>query len=163
MFANYIQIQHIANLAIENSYGDIAEFGVGAGYTFSPLAELAKRDGRIAHAILADSPFLAPLQGYEKTVIKHAGPYPGILNQAGHLPAARFAFVHLNLDDYEDTANALDFIWQRMAIGGYLICHGWQPSDLTDSVTKAIKDWMDNTQINLLGSDVQTQYCWFRR
>jgi hypothetical protein len=56
----------------------------------------------------------------------HVGRFP---NSASNLSRnVRFSFVHLDLDIYQSTADAIDFFWPRMVGGGIIAFddYGWQ-------------------------------------
>jgi len=52
--------------------------------------------------------------------------YPGIFPEtAGVLDGGVFSFVHLDLDLYKSTAEALKFFYPRMSVGGIIISHNY--------------------------------------
>lgn len=58
----------------------------------------------------------------------------------------RFAFVHLDLDQYDSTLAALRWIWPRLNCGGILACHDWFPHRTT-LAAGAIRQWSDEMSL----------------
>jgi O-methyltransferase len=63
----------------------------------------------------------------------------------------RFSFVHLDVDLYKSTYEALDFFYPRMTAGGILISHDYVSSQgVTQSFADFFKD-KPETPIELIG------------
>jgi len=97
--------------------------------SFEGMAEPSKYDivdgvnnypkGRLSVPMSRVSSYLAA-QGVKASLVK--GFVPEIL---GSLPQGPFAFVHLDIDHYEPTLAALDWLFPRMLPGGILLCDDW--------------------------------------
>lgn len=190
MRANYIHLmQPISEVMLEDVKGDFAELGVWRATTFIPMAELCRQNGITIHGV--DS-----FEGMEqetrhdgnqfkkgslkvewgaenfriltkpfKNVIPHIGRVPEILDE---LKDVKFAFVHLDLDQYLPTKQALEFLWPRMSDGGIIACHDYfHGSDKLAS--KAISEFLTskNMSLNGAGSSVVIQdyshHIWFKK
>jgi len=182
MRANFIHIEPMARAVIEFSTpGDFAEFGVWHGTTFIPLAELARQDGRAIHAVDSFAGMAketardanryregALSVGGSATFRSLAKPFPNIEIHEGFVPSildeladTTFAFVHLDLDQYAPTLDALRFLWPRMADGGVVICHDWfRGKDVL--AAGAIVDWMNESGVSPAGECSMSQHIWFR-
>ena len=78
----------------------------------------------------------------------HKGIFP---ESAETTKDARFSFVHLDVDLYKSTYEALDFFYPRMVIGGILISHDYV---ILPGVTQAFADFFKDkpeTPIELIG------------
>lgn len=183
MRANYLHLHDLVHAALaEGVQGILAEFGVWHGTTFLPLAEVARRHGRTIHAIDSfqgmdqetdrdggkyrrgqlsvggSATFRLLVKPYGPTVQVHEGWVPQILDT---LPTdERFAFVHLDLDQYRPTRLALDWLWPRMAPGGVLVCHDWIPHR-DHLAAGAIAEWMAATQVPAV-AELESHHIVFR-
>lgn len=182
MRANFIHIEAALRQVIGRRLlkGDWAEFGVWHGTTFVPMAELARQTGRVIHAVDSFRGMAEPTEHdgescphgshnvggskrfrhlvapYAGTVVVHEGYVPDVL---GELEDVRFAFVHLDLDQYAPTLASLRFVWPRMNAGGHLLCHDWRP-DATRLAAKAISDWMGEAGVKMATS-LPSGHAWF--
>jgi len=78
----------------------------------------------------------------------HKGVFP---ESAEGMKDARFSFVHLDVDLYKSTYEALEFFYPRMATGGILISHDYVSSQrVTQSFADFFKD-KPETPIELIG------------
>jgi O-methyltransferase len=184
MRANFIHIEPMLREVLRCGVpGDLAEFGVWHGTTFMPMAELARVDGRVIHAVdsfcgmaqetsrdgdnykrgalsVGGSKVFRHLAApFGDTVKIHEGFVPDILAE---LEDVQFAFVHLDLDQYQPTLDALRFLWPRMSPGGVLICHDWKRGAST-LAAGAIADWMTETGAVLAGERKESLHGWFVR
>ncbi len=180
--ANYIHLDHLLRSVLAAPVlGDLAEFGVWHGTTFMPMCELASQHGRTIHAVDSfegmdaetkrdagqyrkgelsvggSAVFRMLTKPYGKTVQIHEGFVPSVLSE---LDSCRFAFVHLDLDQYAPTRSALAFLWPRMNPGGVLICHDWF-RDRDILAAGAMADWMQSTGLTLAGESPNTGHGWF--
>lgn len=122
--------------------GDIAEAGVYRGGTaailltaspkhlhlFDTFSGLPSGDGQFGAGEYAGSPAqvtknLSPWAGRFSL---HPGIFPESAVGLDHL---RFSFVHLDLDLYDGTRDALRWFWPRLNRGGILLSHDYPYSD----------------------------------
>jgi len=181
--------EHIRELAesCETVPGDFAELGVWQGTTFLPLADTARRFGNIIHAVdsfrgcpepsprdispeghcqfgkgalsVGDSRLFRDLMRHHENVRIWEGWIPEILQE---IPDdVRFAFVHLDLDQFDPTEAALAWLWPRISPGGVLCCHDWF-DERTHLAAGAIRQWMDHTGVQPEGT-LPSEHIWFRR
>lgn len=137
-FEELVNIARMAE-ATTGITGDVAEFGVYRGGSARLIA--ARLNSRILH--LFDS-FEGMVKTTEKDVHRpgdfndtslsdvrqylkdhkdiryHEGWFP---ETARGLEDLRFSFVHLDVDLYESTLEALKFFWPRLERGGMILCH----------------------------------------
>jgi len=181
MRANFVHIERLVrDVLLRGVSGDMAEFGVWYGTTFLPIAELARDNGRMIHAVdsfigmaketerdgghylegshsVGGSKMFRELVRTHHNVSVHEGFIPAVLSQ---LDGARFCFVHIDLDQYKPTLETLRFVWPRMELGGIVACHDWfGNSNLL--AAGAIADWMKESGVALAGEQTRTQHCWF--
>jgi O-methyltransferase len=76
------------------------------------------------------------LASYKERITLHPGIFPE--DSAHAVDDLRFSFVHLDMDLYEGTLNALRFFWPRMHPGGILISHDYP---LLSGVVRAIHEF----------------------
>ena len=182
MTGMYPYLQRFVAEVIETGVqGDFAEIGVLAGETFIPLAAEAAKAGRIAHAVDSFRGMGKPLpqdgEGYpegrfdvggpgelqsrldalglRKATRVHAGFVPSILTE---LKDSRFAFVHIDLDHYLPTKQALNFVWERMSPGGVMICHDYFP-EKNQLASLAYKEWQKENGLCFNGPN-ETHHGW---
>jgi len=180
--ANFVHIEELLRRVLKDGTpGDLAEFGVWHGTTFMPMAELARIHGKRIHAVdsfagmAQETPrdggqfrkgaldvggsavFRMLVKPFGGTVAVHEGFVPNVLRE---LADARFAFVHLDLDQYAPTLAALRFLWPRMERGGVLVCHDWFV-DRDTLAAGAIRDWTLEMGVSLAGSLDESGHCWF--
>jgi len=180
--------EHIYDLAVarEDVPGDFAELGVWQGTTFLPLADLARTFGKTIHAVdsfqgcpaptprdfapdggcqfgkgalsVGGSKLFRDLMRHHHNVRIHEGWIPEILHD---IPDdVRFAFVHLDLDQFDPTEAALAWLWPRMSPGGILVCHDWF-DDREHLAAGAIRQWMAHTGVQPAGT-LPSEHIWFR-
>jgi len=152
--------EHIRELAesCETVPGDFAELGVWQGTTFLPLADTACQFGKGALSV-GDSRLFRDLMRHHENVRIWEGWIPEILQE---IPDdVRFAFVHLDLDQFDPTEAALAWLWPRISPGGVLCCHDWF-DERTHLAAGAIRQWMDHTGVQPEGT-LPSEHIWFRR
>ena len=184
MRANYLHIEALARAVLSRRViGDWAEFGVWRATTFMPLAELARRNGRRIHAVdsfrglgptterdggeyqagcldVGGSAVFRDLAApFGATILIHEGWVPDVL---GELAEVRFGFVHLDLDQYAPTLASLKFLWPRLAPGGCVVCHDWEPEGRT-LAAGAIADWAAGAGVPYTGTAPDSGHCWFEK
>lgn len=186
MRANYLHLHDsIEALFADDVPGDLAEFGVWHGTTFLPMAEQARRHGRVIHAVDSfrgmDEPtekdggeypkgslhvhgsnvFRHLVKPYGDTVQIHEGWIPEVLVE---MDGARFAFVHLDLDHYRPTLDVLRWLWPRMNPGGILVCHDWLPWRTPHILaTAAIAEWFVEAGVMPFNENTESRHIWIRR
>lgn len=166
-------LQHYSKRA-EPVKGDFAEFGVAQGATFYRLARLAHSQGKRAHAFDsfvgmgepgiydrrlrqhgAHLPGEFSVGGPEgfRTLIEGCGVpqnsyrlWPGWIPSCfDNVPTSQFfSLAILDVDHYQPTADALNWLWPRLNRGGFLLLDdctlGW---DLESS--RAVKEFLAHT------------------
>lgn len=127
--------------------GAIAEFGIFRANSFIKMAQIAERwnkeiigidsfegmskPGKYDYGKYKQHRFTATslkfvidkMSKLPCSIIK--GRIPKILPK---LEDVRFSFVRLDLDHYEPTLKSLEFVWQRLNLGGILCCHDYFPN-----------------------------------
>ena len=150
--------------------GDFAEIGVFRGAAFRKVAELAAAQNKNAHAFDSfagmDEPTAADGNAYPKGKFDIGGPAEferlmskaGIARErytmwAGYVPACfstvpadlRFTFVILDLDHYQPTVEALQWLQPRINTGGILALDDYVPHG--DALaTRAIREFRARDQ-----------------
>jgi len=180
MRAQYVHIHDLAKRALVAD-GDFCEAGVWYCTTFCSLAELARQNGRACHGVdsFCGMPDNGPrdagkyrrgsLCGLDLNTAKrltrqfnnvslHAGFVPEVLDE---MADCLFAFVHLDLDQYESTRAALPWFWSRMDHNGILCCHDYY-EDRGTLAAGAIADWMKESGEQIAGT-LPSNHCWFHK
>jgi O-methyltransferase len=149
---------HNAVTAWEKIPGDLAEAGVYKGTT-AALMLSASHDKKI-HLFdtfegLPDSENQFKMGGWagslgevrrnldawsDRTVF-HSGFFPA---SATGLEGSRFSFVHLDMDLYQSTIDALHWFWPRLNAGGALMSHDYPQSA---GVVQAFHEFFDSTPV----------------
>ena len=149
---NHTDIEWLAP-KVANVAGDFAEIGVFRGAAFRKVAELAARQGKLAHAFDSfagmDEPTAADGTGYPRGKFDIGGPaeFTRLMDKAGvprdHYrmwagyvprcfggvpPELRFSFVILDLDHYKPTVDALQWLTPRINAGGILALDDYAPN-----------------------------------
>lgn len=130
-----------------NVDGDFAEVGVYKGATAKAICEQKSPErnlhlfdtfaglpdvDEVDREMFDDAMYDASLEHVERKL----APYTNVQLHKGLFPAetshavedARFAFVHLDVDLYRSTKEALAFFYPRLATGGVLISHDYHAS-----------------------------------
>jgi hypothetical protein len=76
------------------------------------------------------------LSRYQSRITLHSGLFPR--DTAAAVENLRFSFVHLDMDLYDGTLEALRFFWPRMNSGGILLCHDYPA---IDGVRRAMEEF----------------------
>jgi len=180
MRAQYIHIHDLACQALAAD-GDFCEAGLWYCTTFCSLAALAQQNGRVCHGV--DSCCGMPPNGPRdagqyregslsglsaEAVAMLTAPFANVRLHIGYVPGAladmdacRFAFVHLDLDQYAGTLAALRWFWPRMTPGGILCCHDYFADRLT-LAAGAIADWISESGETIAGT-LPSRHCWFTK
>jgi hypothetical protein len=91
--------------------------------TFEGLPKSQKEDERFYEGLYKSS--LADVQQYLSSY-RNLHFYKGLFpDTAGPVKDLTFSFVHLDVDLYESTFNALEFFWPRMTAGGVILSHDY--------------------------------------
>lgn len=80
------------------------------------------------------------LEPWKERTAFHPGIFPV---SASGLDDLRFSFVHLDLDLYQSTIDALRWFWPKMSIGGVILSHDYPTSD---GVFRAFHEFFDANQ-----------------
>lgn len=161
-----------AQLNREGIKGDFAEIGVLAGRTFVHLVRHGKESGRGAHAFDSFEGMATPgpydgdqypkgrfdmggLEGFQQHMkaVHLLEPeeyhcWPGYIPECFFkfdeaCPGKRFGMVLIDVDHYEPTRKALNFVVGRMSIGGFLVLDDYLPGTNKDGLaTRAIEEWL---------------------
>ena len=144
--------------SVEKVTGDMAEVGTYRGASAKLIAEA--RGGQPKTLYLFDTfEGLPELQDIDRAFFTK-GQYPADLEDvaqylstyrdmalyqglfpdtAGPIKNKVFSFIHLDVDLYESTRDALSFFYPRMARGGIIVSHDYLTAP---GVTKAIREFM---------------------
>jgi len=181
MRANYLHLDvHAREVLAAGVRGDFAEIGVWHGYTFVPLAELARQAGRVIHAVDSwrgmASPTAADGDEYAAGALSTGGsvafreavrPFRNVRIHEGWVPdilagmaTRRFAFVHVDLDQFRPTLEALRFFWPRLSTAGRLMVHDYFPGRQV-LASFAVSAWCRETGIAIAGVQEYSRHCWF--
>jgi len=189
MRAAFEHVRGLAKDAL-NAPGDFAEFGLWRGDTFIPLARLAVSAGRQAHGIDSFEGMAEPTAkdfdafgkcAYPKGALAAApdtesrikaslqAVLPSINIWRGFIPKVfsqmpddlRFAFAHVDLDQYAPTLATLRWVWPRISPGGIMCCHDYFDGR-TFLAGGAIDDWMGQRKIEPAGR-LPSNHIWFEK
>jgi len=139
-----MQLHNCAKAALKIK-GDYAEVGVYKGGSAKVIAQV-KGNNKKLHLFdtfaglpsisrqdkyFGKGEYMAPLhyaqrllQGYSKIYF-----YPGFFPKTTiGLKTLKFAFVHLDVDLYESTKDALEYFYPRMSVGGMILSHDYPSS-----------------------------------
>jgi hypothetical protein len=138
--------------------GDMAEVGTYKGASAKLIAEAREGQKKTLHLFDTfeglpklqdiDRPFFKERQYVAdfNDVAGYLAPYPDIALYAGIFPetaapvaSKKFSFVHLDVDLYQSTAQALAFFYPRMEQGGVLMSHDYPTAP---GVYNAITEFM---------------------
>jgi hypothetical protein len=167
-------INEITEIERKNVEGDFLELGVFKGFSAYIMLEKGKSD----RCYVGFDTFLGlsePIPGIdgshwskgslafsEQGVLTNLGIYRDRITLIkGQIPQVflsnplwgrKFALVHIDLDLYEPTRNALEFGWEKLSNGGSLICDDYGFSTCPGA-TKAVNEFLENhpdVQISVL-------------
>lgn len=163
--------------AVQSISGVFIELGVYDGYTFNLIYNKAEKYGR--NSIGVDSfighpeskrngeedmwPGKYSVGGSDSFKYKFPsakcveGFIPEILSEISNI---KIAFAHIDLDLYDSTMAALDFVWPRLTSGGIMIGHDFE-WDTGRAAMQAYQDWMDLNNIEHVG--VEEKSIFWRR
>lgn len=161
----------VAQLETDGVRGDFAEVGVLAGRTFVHLVRHGKKTGRMAHAFDSfqgmgrpgphdgdqypmgrfDMGGVMAFQKHFEAVHLHTPAeyrvWPGFIpecfcNFMDAMPGHKFALAHIDVDHYQPTLDALNFMAPRMSQGGFMVLDDYLPSHPDMLATRAIDEWL---------------------
>lgn len=138
--------------------GDMAEVGTYKGVSSKLMAEARGGQKKTLH-LFDTFEGLPELQEIDRShftegqyvadlseVAEYLGTYPDIALYAGVFPktanpivSKKFSFVHLDVDLYESTKDALAFFYPRMEQGGIIVSHDYLTAP---GATKAVQEFM---------------------
>lgn len=135
-----------------NVYGDYAEIGVFKGATFKRLAADANARGIVAHAFDSFAGMDTPTDkdggeypkgklscggvGWFASMMKSTGiPPKSYKLHSGFIPDCfsgitsdqKFRFAFVDLDQYQPTLIALQWVWPKMSPGSIVVCDDYFP------------------------------------
>ncbi|MBP9711156.1 MAG: class I SAM-dependent methyltransferase [Candidatus Pacebacteria bacterium] len=139
--------------------GDIAEVGTFRGVSAKLIAEARGNHSKKTLFLFDTFEGLPELQDIDRAVFHkgqygagmyevadYLGEYPDIALYSGIFPQSagpieqkKFSFVHLDVDLYQSTKEALAFFYPRMAVGGVIVSHDYL---VTPGATKAVVEFM---------------------
>ena len=79
------------------------------------------------------------LKGYLHNVVITKGIIPNCLDDNSD---RKFSFLHLDVDSYSSTYDALKYFYPRISLGGYIICDDYGFLAFKNAAKKAIDDYM---------------------
>ena len=157
--------------------GDFAELGVMYGESFVRVCREAAKEGRTAHAIDSFTGMAEPterdrspdgVQYYPKGRFDTdgTGQLIGRLQREckscdwriwqGFVPEVfdrvqidRLAFAYIDMDHYEPTLAALPWVWDRLSLGGIILCDDYF-GNRDHLATPAIDEWMAENCDNII-------------
>jgi len=139
--------------------GDIAEVGTYKGVSAKLIAEARGDQSKKTLYLFDTFEGLPELQDIDRSqfqkgqygagmyeVADYLCTYPNIALYSGIFPASagpieekKFSFVHLDVDLYQSTKEALEFFYPRMTVGGVIVSHDYL---VTPGATKAVTEFM---------------------
>ena len=160
-----------------NVEGDIVEFGVYQGTTFSHLVAFAASTDKTAYGIdsFQGLPPPIPKDRNSNNTLPHAkGKYKATLKEVtdkltafpeesynvlagwipevlGELPDVSYSFALVDLINYTPTRQALEYVWDRMSYGGTLYFDNFISHE-NFGCTAAIKEFMEDHKDEMLAS-----------
>jgi len=164
------RIQEMATSAVGDVAGALVEIGCYEGRATAMLCEVGRRLGRTVHAIDSFRGMAEPgpkdgtnyprgkfdvggKQGFIDLMGArgfnlgldynvHEGYVPEVLKQP-MLRDLQVAFAYADLDHYEPTLAALDWLWEHMDKGGIILCDDYDGPDGSEVLAAAaIRDWL---------------------
>ena len=179
--------QTIIKLAesVKDIRGDFIELGVYKGASFKKILAVGMIQDRTCYAVDSFLGMAEPTEHdagqYHKGKFNVGGPldflklfsgrqhsFIEVLN--GYIPDVlvsinpdrKFAFAHVDLDQYLPTKQALDWLYNRMSDGGIIACHDYLPGCNKDQLaTKAIDGFMSHYGWTLSG--LVDTVAWFKK
>jgi hypothetical protein len=156
--------------------GDFAEIGVAYGRTFQKLVSIAASQGKLAHAFDSFAGMAEPGQfdtnAHPKGQFDVGGheAFARRLDESrispeeyrlweGWIPdcfrgydgSNQFSFAIVDVDHYEPTRLALDWIWLRTSLNGLVLLDDFSPDCADTESTKAISEFLrSNSQFEIL-------------
>lgn len=161
-----IQLYQCAESALKIK-GDYAEVGVYRGGssmiicqakknrsihlfdTFAGLPKPKKMDNKSSGFCLTKGKFDASLDEVKQKLAKYNKVYfyPGLFpDTAIPVKNRRFAFIHLDVDLWQSTKDALEFFYPRLNKGGIILTHDF----IFEGVRKAFYDFFDRKQESII-------------
>jgi O-methyltransferase len=148
----------VQRILTENIEGDFAEVGVYRGdmskfihglapnrpyFLFDTFEGFPAKDLEVG---VIDSRFS---DTSEQAVLKNIGDTSNVIVRKGYVPETlvgledqRFAFVLLDLDLYNPTLKSLEFFYQRLSSGGYIVVHDYNSPESNWACKRAVDEFM---------------------
>lgn len=149
---------------VVNVPGDFVEIGVFKGHTFKRLALLAHTLGRKAHAFDSFEGMAEPtpmdfghypegklsvggIRKFKKILFEADIPkssyklWPGFIPHCFEGFDASVSFAVVDVDQYEPTAVAVDWVWRRISAGGIMVVDDYF-RDREGLASRAIDEWL---------------------
>jgi hypothetical protein len=155
---------HSLAAAQRNLAGDYAEVGVYKGATAKLICEAKQEKALHLFDTFEGLPqestfdrrftrnmFPASLQSVRDrlSIYNNVHYYKGLFPETARPVEAReFGFVHLDVDLYQSTKDALEFFYPRLVAGGILLTHDY-PS--ADGVCKAVSEFLRDKPETIIG------------
>jgi len=79
------------------------------------------------------------LKEYLNKVVITKGTIPNCFDDD---PIRKYSFLHLDVDSYSSTYDALKYFYPRISVGGYIICDDYGFLAFKNAAKKAIDDYM---------------------
>ncbi len=164
------RLVEMATAAAGDVEGELVEIGCYQGRATAMLCDIGRRLGRWVHAIDSFRGMGDPgpkdaaryprgkfdvggkegfiqlmfAKGYSpgRDYSLHEGYVPEIF-ESPSLAGLKVAFAYLDLDHYEPTLAALDWLWAHMDKGGIILCDDYDGPDGSEVLAAAaIRDWL---------------------
>ncbi len=163
-----------------NVKGDIVEIGVYKAEKYMLFLDIAKQQGKIAHAIdsFRGFPSISKFDTFykkgdlgvngagwlrKKTANKknariHEGFVPEILEA---IEINTISFIHIDVDLYKPTKQSIKWAWPLLTSGGIMVCHDYLPND-ERNCSRAIDEFINETKIKYSGLS-KTWIWWIKK
>ena len=143
--------------------GDVVEVGVYRAKKYLLFLKEAERQNKIAHAIdsfrgfskptkfdtfykegeldVGGADWLRKIVMSKKNARIHEGFIPKVLQRTG---IYIISFIHIDVDIYLPTKQAIEWAWPLIAKGGIMICHDYLPGN-KKNCSRAIDEFIEET------------------
>ena len=149
--------------------GDVIEFGIGHGGTFSVIYEACKHSCFVYAVDCFTGVPESGIDGENDRFAAGSHAYPGGFQQFhADYPDASICkglmenivdkdvlplsirFAHIDFDLYEPTAHAIIYTWGHLVDGGIMIVHDYYHHDLT-CASRAVREFMEVNGVDYIG------------
>jgi O-methyltransferase len=148
----------VQRILSENIEGDFAEVGVYRGDMSKFIHGLAPNRPYFLFDTFEGFPAKDLEEGVidsrfsdtsEQAVLKNIGDTSNVIVRKGYVPETlvgledhRFSFVLLDLDLYNPTLKSLEFFYQRLSSGGYMVVHDYNSPESNWACKRAVDEFM---------------------